>query len=243
MERSTAFTFRRLLQLVRDTTHMNSLQPAMQTSKMHLMHVYPDNTTDASALETIWPGNRNDPECFCGVISNCYSSIGFYRLYAEETEGVFYSRVRPSARVTGFKVGCYALDGLLSSTLECFYNSSCLTTLLTYFPTSNITSLDVLDVNQTRYLPGKTIETIVNALFLEQKSTRMTFSAYYSTCAPYLCTYKVIRYASFLQALTTLLGIYGGLTLVLRIVVLHSVRFWRGHGERRQTQLQDGKSK
>ena len=240
LRRSTAFTFRRLLQVVRDTTQMNGLQPAMQTSKMHMMHVYPDETIDASALETIWPGNSNDPECFCGVTSNCYWSIGFFDLYAEETEGGFDRSNNPSVSVNGFTVACYALGGLLHSTLECFYSVSCFQALLTYFPTSNITSLDVLDANETRYSSKDTIEIIANDLFLEQWAPHISFASYYSTCAPLLCIYKVTRYGSFLQIVTTLLGLYGGLTLVLRIVVLQTVRLWRNYRLRQQTQIEAG---
>jgi hypothetical protein len=58
LQTSTTHTFRRLLSLVRSTTQINSLQPAMETARMHLIHIYPDNSLDASPLETIWPGQR-----------------------------------------------------------------------------------------------------------------------------------------------------------------------------------------
>ena len=51
---STTYTFRRLLNLIRDTTNMNGLQPAMQTSKMHLIHIYPDDSLDIFPYETVW---------------------------------------------------------------------------------------------------------------------------------------------------------------------------------------------
>lgn len=241
LRRSTAYAFRRLITVIRDATQMNGLQPAMQTSKMHLMHVFPNETVDVTALETIWPGDMDDSECFCGVTSNCYSPIGFFDVFAEETQGLFFPSVDPSVSVTGFTVGCYALDGLLHSTLECFYSVDCLTALLTYFPTSNITSQDVLDTNQTQYSPEETIERIVDDLFLEQWSPHISFASYYSTCAPLLCIYKVTQYGSFLQILTTLLGLYGGLTVVFRLVVLQIVNFWRNYRMRRQTQLDAGK--
>jgi hypothetical protein len=37
---STTYTFRRLLNLIRGTTNMNNLQPAMQTTSMELLYIY-----------------------------------------------------------------------------------------------------------------------------------------------------------------------------------------------------------
>ena len=242
LKTSTTYTFHRLLSLVRSTTQMNSLQPAMQTSVMHLIHIYPDNSLEADPLETIWPGIGDDDECFCGVTADCSASADFSDLYGEETEGAFTTPQDSIYTVTGFLVGCYALEGLLRSTLQCFYDSTCLTTVLTYFPPNNITNLVPLDINQTQYSSATTIEIIANDLFLEQWLAEISFSAYYSTCAPLLCTYKITRYNNFLQILTTLLGVYGGLSVVLRLCVLHIVRFWRNYKVQRRTQLDTGKS-
>ena len=51
---STRNSFRRILELVRKTTLSNSLQPALQTSKMHNLHIYPNGTIEAFPLETVW---------------------------------------------------------------------------------------------------------------------------------------------------------------------------------------------
>jgi hypothetical protein len=226
---TTTYTFRRLLNLVRDTTQMNSLQPAMQTAKMHIVYVYPDLSLDASPYETIWPSGKDKyyKECFCGVTANCFLPSGFFDVFAYQTEGYFALPVDSSADINGFVAGCYALEALLQSTLECFYDATCLSTVLTYFPTSNITSLDVLNVDQTQYAPETTIEVLVDNLLIEDWSLNNSFSAYYSTCAPILCTYKITQRNSFLQVLTTLLGLYGGLTIVLRFCVPRAVRWWR----------------
>jgi len=226
LKTSITYTFRRLLNLIRDTTHMNSLQTAMQTSKMHLIHIYPNGSIDPYPLETIWT-NTDRTECFCGVTSNCYSSSSYFDLFAKETNGYFGRRVRPMATVTGFLVGCYALDALLNSSLECFFNSTCLTTVLGFFPISNISHLDTLNINQTQYSSKTTIETLVNNLFIEHWLSKTSFSAYYSKCAPILCTYKFLEYKNILEIFTTLLGVHGGLTVVLRFFVPFVVRWWQ----------------
>ena len=41
------------------------------------------------------------------------------------------------SKVDGFFGGCYSLDAILGSTLDCLYNAECLRTLLNYFPNLN----------------------------------------------------------------------------------------------------------
>jgi hypothetical protein len=241
LKTSTTYTFRRLLNLVRDATQMNGLQPAMQTAKMHLIHIYQDASIETYPFETIWPGT-DGKQCFCGVTPNCYSSSGFFDLFDEETEGFFWLPVDPTAIVTGFVVGCYALDALLHSSLECFFDSTCLTTVLTYLPVSNITNLDTLNINETRYPSETTIEILVNNLFIEQWSSEISFSAYYSKCAPIFCTYKFTEYNSILEILTTLLGVYGGLVVALRMCVPPAVHFWRNRKIQHKTEVDMRKS-
>ncbi|UJR20676.1 hypothetical protein I4U23_023797 [Adineta vaga] len=227
---STIYTFRRLLNLVRDTTQMNGLQPAMQTSKMHLLTIYPNGSLDAFPLETVWDGDNNE-ECFCGISSNCYAQSRFLEVYAEETEGALYVPDDFIETVTGIVVGCYALESLLKSALSCFFNSSCFNIVLTFFPATDITILDTLKANQTKFSPETNVETLAQSLFLEYWSAKTSFAAYYSTCAPILCTYKLTKQNSFLQILTTLLGVYGGLTLALRMCIPHMVHNLRNRHE------------
>ncbi|CAF1180168.1 unnamed protein product [Adineta steineri] len=227
LKTSTTYTFRRLLNLVRDTTLINGLEPAMQTSAMELLDPYPNDTMDAYPLSTIWFGDYKS-ECFCGITANCYAQAAFFDQYASETQGVF-EKSNSVENVTGFLVGCYAFDALLNSSLTCFFDSICLSNILTYFPTINITGDDILHINQTKFEPNTTIETLANNLFIENWLIEPLFSAYYSKCAPILCIYTFTERNSCLQIITTLLSIYGGLTVALRMCIPYAVRFWRNH--------------
>ncbi|CAF4129948.1 unnamed protein product, partial [Adineta steineri] len=222
---STISTFRRLLNLVRDTSLVNGLQPAMQTSSMELLDSYPNGTMEAYPYSTIWPGDYNS-ECFCGLTSVCYEQAAFFDEYAYETQGVF-EKSDSLENVTGFLVGCYAFDALLNSSLTCFFDSICLSNILTYFPTINITGDDILNINQTHFEPNTTIENLAKNLFIEDWSKETLFSAYYAKCAPALCTYTFTERNSFLKVLTTLLGVYGGITVALRMCIPYAVHFWR----------------
>ncbi|CAF4031279.1 unnamed protein product, partial [Adineta steineri] len=224
LKTSTIYTFRRLLNLVRDTSLMNGLEPAMQTSSMELLEYFPNGTLSAFPYQTIWSGDY-EGKCFCGITSNCYAQASFFDLYAYETLG-FFDQSDSLENVTGFLVGCYAFDALLQSSLICFFDSICLSNILAYFPTINITSDNILNINQTKFEPNTTIGTLANNLFIEDWTIETLFSVYYSKCAPILCIYTFTERNSFLQVLTTLLGVYGGLTVALRMCIPYAVRFW-----------------
>ncbi|CAF4164670.1 unnamed protein product, partial [Adineta steineri] len=212
LKTSTSYTYSRLLNLVRGITHMNVLLPAMQTSMMHLLYVIPNVSITPIPYETLW-NITTDEVCYCGFTSNCYSPSAFYDLFAEQTQAQFTVMVPPLANATGFSVACYALDALLASSLQCFFDSSCFTSVLTFFPSRNITHHDILQMNQTHYAVETTIETLANNLFLEQWSSEISFSAYYSACAPILC-------------------VYGGLIIVLRVCASNVVSFWRNRNNK-----------
>ncbi|CAF4067976.1 unnamed protein product, partial [Rotaria sp. Silwood1] len=71
-----------------------------------------------------------------------------------------------------------------------------------------------------------TIEELTNELFLETWPTVISFSNYYNHCRPYLCAYTFTQ-RNILYVVTKVLGIYGGLTTVLRFCVPLIVAWWR----------------
>ena len=223
---SMTSSFRRLLELVRQTTLSNSLQPALQTSKMHLLHVYPDGMLDAYPLETIWQINSQQ-ECFCASSARCSLQSSFYNRSSYETEGYFRSFRSSLGSVPGFLAGCYPLESLLQSNLNCFFNQSCLQTVLRFFPSRNNTNFYALQTDQTRYSPLTTLEVLANELFIEHWSANNSFTDYFSQCAPISCTRQVTEHNRPLYIFTTLLGLYGGLTVALRLGVFFIVNQWR----------------
>ena len=99
--------------------------------------------------------------------------------------------------------------------------------MLSFFAIYNETGIIILSLNETRCDRKTSIETMTKNLFIEQWSTESSFSAYYKECAPVACTYRFPQRNSFLYVLTTLLGLYGGLTVVLRICVPRAIDWWR----------------
>lgn len=94
--------------------------------------------------------------------------------------------------VQGFRIGCFILDSLLTSSLECFYNSSCLHTFLKY-----------ININST------------SIFFLSSNDYR----SYFLACQVKSCSYTYQSRRSFLSILTTILGLIGGLTTILVFLI------------------------
>jgi hypothetical protein len=60
---------------------------------------------------------------------------------------------------------------------------------------------------------------------LTERKPSSDFSGYYTTCSPKKCTYQITRKMDYLYVVTTVAGIFGGLVLILRLLVPISVKF------------------
>ncbi|CAF2751635.1 unnamed protein product [Rotaria sp. Silwood2] len=222
---STVNSVRQVLSFIRSATHNNQLQSALQTSKSLSIIVRSDGTAVINAMSSIF-FDHNATLCSCGITSTCSSSSGIFNMWTYVNNGNFTLPILPVVNVTGFVTGCYAIEALLQSTLDCFFNRTCLEIVLAFFSFHNITTINTLNIAQTRFSPRTTIETILNDLFIEQWNTMSSFEDYFVKCAPFACTYSSTQQNNFLYILTKLLGLYGGLTVFLRICVPFIVAWW-----------------
>ena len=55
-------------------------------------------------------------------------------------------------------------------------------------------------------------------LFVQEWSTEVNYSEYFSQCAPALCIYTKTDHNNLSYTITLLLSLYGGLTIILRIL-------------------------
>jgi hypothetical protein len=138
--------------------------------------------------------------CNCGLSSEC---------------------VEESSMMSGLMVGCYPLEALLKSTLECFYNVSCFSLLQSI----NQSFIPLNDSYSSRYEKNSTVELILRHLMVEKWYKNVSYEMYYHHCAPSSCSYSFIQFNPALQVLTLLLGLYGGLTIIMKLVALIIVAF------------------
>jgi len=70
-------------------------------------------------------------------------------------------------------------------------------------------------LQNSSYRINTTVKELVAKLFIETWSTKISYDRYFIQCAPIVCSYSYIDNANPLYVATTLLGLYGGLSVVL----------------------------
>ncbi|CAF4022394.1 unnamed protein product [Adineta steineri] len=152
-----------------------------------------------------------DNECSCSLYSNCTTQATFI----DENS----SEVIP---VKGLKIGCTPSESFRLSTLECFYDQSCLDLILNYTNYHNSTT--PLSTISSRFPKNTTIDELIKNLFNEQWFNQSNYSSYYEQCSPLLCSYTDIARFNILYTITLFLGLQGGLAIVLKWVCPKLVR-------------------
>lgn len=137
--------------------------------------------------------------CSCATSSEC-------------NEPVFQS----GQKVPGFVLSCNPMETFLQFSLICLYNQTCLEII----NIGNLPNLYPLNVTlPSRFLPNTSIEAIVNNMFLEEWTLNISYSKYYEQCQPLSCSYLVYQRTDLIQIIAVMLGLYGGLRAILRLVV------------------------
>jgi hypothetical protein len=122
--------------------------------------------------------------------------------------------------IKGFKMGCTPTESFLKSTLECFYDISCINLIQQQMNSNNTTkatlTLTPLASTTSRFSINATVKELFEDLFIEDWSTKINYSSYFSQCSPSVCSYTYIQQLNSIYTITFLIGIYGGLTIILK---------------------------
>jgi hypothetical protein len=130
--------------------------------------------------------------------------------------------------IPGFKVGCLVTEFLFQSTLECFYNQQCIDEIINYryFPPS--ISVQPLDLSLfSQYSPTSTVQEIINNLMIDYWNASPIYERYYNECQPIQCIYTYETRNDLIYIVTTLFGIAGGLTTVLKLILPRLINLLR----------------
>ena len=133
-----------------------------------------------------------------------------------------------SVTLTGFRLGCSALETVLLSSLTCFYSRTCIDdyrnhTIAYYTDLESLLhdSNETVQLNSslTRFQINDTVETMAYDMFIESWISNVSFERFFNSCAPSFCTYKYHYRFDALELLTTFLSIYSGVSIVIRFIV------------------------
>ncbi|CAF0966699.1 unnamed protein product [Adineta ricciae] len=195
-QKTLSQTFNRPFEMTQDLLQGNSLMSVFQTNwKFTVL-----KTSSWSPIYTN-PMFYNQI-CNCGTSSKC-------------TQPVFIN----NTLVDGLYIGCYPVETMLQSSLQCFYNQTCLQMILSYFGElpKNMT-LRVLSVS-SQYGIDETIQEMVDRLFVNQWIINQSYENYFLKCQPTYCTYSYTEYFNIFYTITTILGLFDGVTVLLRLIV------------------------
>ena len=175
-----------------------------------------------------------------------YNMHGRAMLYAESCScGLNMSCSMPASLIVndftrrvpidGLKMGCTPSESFLASTLECFYNASCINLLLK----TDRNGPSPLDRRSSRFPPTALVSDLVADLFVESWSINISYLSYYSRCMPLSCSYSYYQQLDSLYTVTYVLGLYGGLNILFKWIcprlVYLSVKLFHWYKARKTT--------
>ena len=179
------------------------------------------------------PAPSRFDECACSVAYNCPESMwsgGLIVCYNGNN-----CTVGSVAWTTpGIGFACTAIESILTTDYRCFFDQACVNKLLSVYnfdmpkrlplPTATLAISAMNSSMPSRFSPNDTMGTLIDELLLEEWEILSNFEDYYKECSPSSCTYKITQLLDIVYVLTTILGLYGGLVIILRLIVPSSVQ-------------------
>ncbi|CAF2817087.1 unnamed protein product [Rotaria sp. Silwood2] len=178
---------------------------------------------------------RSVPRAFTNTTCNCMISGKCQEALRIGPPGIF---------LPGLVVGCLPFDGLRMSTLECLLSSICISTILTYLeyytqidgsppikfipPTVLPWTISPLDDSiPSRFSKNTSIGTLIDEFFIEEWTNTSSYEDYFAACAPTHCNFEYVTRNNLLYVPTSVLGLYGGLTIGLRFIIWNMTRIYQ----------------
>ncbi|CAF1552686.1 unnamed protein product, partial [Adineta ricciae] len=198
-------TLARLLFLLRSTNRGNAFVSTYGTNFHYIIPPYTE--FDFKKVACYTEAMLYDNNCSCGLNTTCTVQATFTKTNLSNT-----------VPINGLKMGCTPTESFLASTLECFYNSSCIDLMfeMTNFKNTTRNISYTLNTTINRFPVNITVADLVNELFVEKWSTLMNYSSYFDSCSPLFCSYTYTQKLDSFYTITYFLGLYSGLSLILK---------------------------
>ncbi|CAF2879049.1 unnamed protein product [Rotaria sp. Silwood2] len=154
------------------------------------------------------------PPCTCLLPDDdCYAYAYVYS----------FTETFDMTKINGLLIKCFSTESTLFSTLECWYNHSCVELVRMHYIMNGVTNIiDIAPLDEN--LPSKfsindTIEVLINALLLENFTINISYDQYYAKCAPLSCIYTIEETFDFIFLITSILAIYAVLNKIFRLTL------------------------
>lgn len=213
LRKATPQTFRQALAILTDLIYGNAFMNAYETNWKFTVY-------DTSHFAAVYTNPQSyGSSCNCATSPNCAQVATLVDQW--------------NSTVPGLLIGCYPHVSMLQSTLACLYDQQCLDLILNAFwkstsdnndfrtLNSSLLSTNSVDVNET-------VQAMVNRLFVDRWHYSYSYQKYYEQCRPSYCTYSYIQNSDAIFVVTTLMALYGGIAIMLKILskLIINVVFW-----------------
>ncbi|CAF1170349.1 unnamed protein product, partial [Didymodactylos carnosus] len=202
-------TYTHSLQLIRDTTQSNGLV----ASNLILYYYYQQQTiVDRYRFNYSYYNNTNQT-CSCTNTNQCVKQIELYS---------YLDPININMVVNGLYMGCYILESLLQSTLECFYSQQCFNQLNIILEPDYYLDTPISLLNSSiliNFRPQSTIDELLSQLMVDQWASLVSYETYFNECQPNQCQYTYTEKFDIFYTITAILGIVGGLKTVLSFLI------------------------
>lgn len=212
------------LALIREIMKANRLISGLKTN-IEAAYIIQDTSNISMYIVPYSYVDINQTVCHCQSTLDCINTVGIYDIFNVSSLFDFSTRPPPLFTIPGFSSGCLPVTAMLFSTLQCFYNQTCLDELLTFIPTKeNFTAMSTTN-NSSQYNVNSSIQSLVERMMVEKWIINISHEKYYNQCAPLLCTYQKFVRRDFLFVISKVIGLIGGLTIVLSLIIPPPVRY------------------
>ena len=206
--------FSNQLELILQTTVSNRLVSGLQTNFIFEYYL------SFPLIQPVKYGRAGQARCSCLLESHCSSDAVLDTTFGAPTQFIHNN----SEIFPGITSGCLPVSSILTSTLTCFYNQTCLDRVLSFFSTTERFTAMATD-SESLFGPTATVQSLVDNLMVEDWFTDISYDNYYKRCAPVSCTYSKHERHTLLSVVTRLIAILSTLTMFLRLTIPSIVRF------------------
>ena len=163
---NTIKDFARSFRIIRDSIQANGLLATSQSNAF----LYVSQLE--SPPSTIW---RMFGECSCIHSSQCHQQATIYNGVSDQVR----------YRVPGFKMGCYTVESLLQSSLECLYSATCFAELSYYTGLNGSSNATVMNGSMSsRFSETSSVDDLLDEMMVERWDRRVMYEKYYDGCGP-----------------------------------------------------------
>ena len=214
---STAAAFAYSFDFTRDAAFINGFVSGLFTNFNFKLSIYYPQYPGYRIITDYKLYNQSNI-CNCEITPSCISSSIIQNRSSGETAFL----------IPGLYTGCFLVEAMRRSNLQCLYSQMCLNQIQYYLqsPVSlNVTALN--SSKSSRYNASTNINQLLDNIMVESWSQNVSYSSYYYHCQPKQCTYTQVEKTSNLVIFTTVLGLFGGLYKVLFFLVPLMVKIIR----------------